>query len=174
MKAKKGNVPCVVCNPEYARSDEYCEAHQEELHRLTHEYETFYRLVRAFRGKDHEVYAIVLQGECDPAGRILVNETDPDNLVLTVLVTGSLDLDALLPDYEALKIKKSCGDLLREKIENEIIRSWYGNARACIDLFRIRDTQPLHWDIAPRDEQAEEEFPGEGGPCDKGGSHSIH
>jgi hypothetical protein len=53
-------------------------------------------------------------------------------------------------------------------------RSWYGNARACIDVFRIRDTQSLHWDIAARDEQADDEFPEEPGPCDKGGSHSVH
>lgn len=174
MKAKKGNMPCAVCNPQHARADEYCEAHQEELHRLSHEYEMFYRLVRACRGKDHEVFAVMLQGECDPAGRILVNETDPDNLVITVLMSDSLDLDALLPDYQALKIEKSCGDLLREKIETEIVRSWYGNARACIDLFRIRDGQPKHWDIAPREERPEDEFDEDSGPCDKGGSHSIH
>ena len=174
MKAKKGNVPCNVCNPENARPEEYCELHREQLHRLSHEYETLYRLVRTYRGKDHEVYALMLRGECDPSGRILVNETDLDNLVITVLVTESLNLDSLLPDYRTLKVEKSYGDLLREKIEIDIIRSWYGNARACIDLFRVRDPQPQHYDIAPADSQAEEEFPDESGPCNKGGSHSVH
>jgi len=174
MVAKTGNVPCIVCNPENAHPEEYCELHQEQLHRLSHEWETFYRLVRASRGKDHEVYALMLRGECDLSGRILVNETDPDNLVITVLVTESLDLDAPLPDYQALKVEKSYGELLREKIENEIIRSWYGNARACLDLFRIRDLQPRHYDIEPRDNDAEGEYPEEPGSCDKGGPHSIH
>jgi hypothetical protein len=89
-------------------------------------------------------------------------------------VKEGLDLDSPLQEYRALKIEKSYGDLLREKIENEIVRSWYGNARACIDLFRLRDTQPRHWDVAARDDQEEDEYPEETGPCDKGGTHSVH
>jgi len=174
MKASQEKEPCIVCNPGKAHPEDYCEVHREQLHRLGHEYEMFFRLVRISRGKDHEAYALMLQGECDPSGRVLVNETDPDNLFLTVLITDSLDLETPLPDFRALKVERSYGDLLRETIEDEIVRSWYGNARACIDLFRIHDVRPLHWDVAEREEQDKQEFPEESGPCDKGGPHSIH
>jgi hypothetical protein len=174
MSANKPAIPCVVCNPADAEPGELCDKHREELHRLDHQYETLFRLQRTSRGKDHETYELFLQGECDPCGRIVVTETDPENLFVTVLLSSEINLDELLGGYSQLGIEKKYGDLLRERIQREIIHSWYGNARACVDVFRITAEQPRHWDIAPRGEQAEEQEDGSEPHPPQGGKHSVH
>jgi len=168
--------PCLVCNPDEATSGDYCDTHRTELHRLDHQYETLFRLQRTSRGKDHETYDLFLQGDCDPCGRILVTETDPENLVLTVLIANDLNLEARIADYDSLRIEKTYGDQLRDRIQNEIIHSWYGNARACVDIFATTLNDPQHWDVAPREEQsAEEEDEDEGSHHPPhGGKHSVH
>ncbi|NWG14568.1 MAG: hypothetical protein HXY20_13660, partial [Acidobacteria bacterium] len=163
MTARKGKDPCIVCNPEEAGSNEYCDKHREELHRLDHQYEALFRLVRTSRGRDHEAYNVFVQGACDPCGRILVTETDPENLFLTVLLSADLDLDVRIADYSAFGISRTYGDQLRERIRKEIIHSWYGNARACIDIFRTSFDNAQHWDIDPREDYSEEESPEVGG-----------
>ena len=175
MAAKKADAPCVVCNPDNADPGEYCEQHHEELHRLDHQYETLYRLQRVSRGRGHESYYLFLQGDCDPSGRILVNETDPDNLAITVLITSDLNLDSRISDYDALKIERTYGDHLRDRIRQDIIHSWYGNARACVEVFRLAAEPPLHWDVEPRGESNNEEDE-EGSPPRPplGGKHSVH
>jgi hypothetical protein len=157
MTSKKTEVPCLVCNPVEAEPGEYCDRHREELHRLDHEYETLFRLQRISRGRGHESYNLFLQGDCDPSGRILVNETDPDNLAVTVLISADLSLDARLSGYEALKIDRTYADHLRDRIRQDIIHSWYGNARACVEVFRIPADAPLHWDVESRGEASERE-----------------
>jgi hypothetical protein len=147
MSPKKPEVPCMVCNSAGAQPGDYCERHHEELHRLDHQYEILFRLQRSSRGKDHEIYNIFLQGDCDPCGRIMVAETDPESLMLTVLISGDLDLNARIKDYDALKTQRTYRDKLRERIEHDIIHSWYGNASACVDVFSILDRRPEHWDI---------------------------
>jgi len=172
MAGRKGNDPCVVCNPESAEPGEYCGKHRDELHRLDHQYEGLFRLARTSRGKDHETYNVFLQGDCDPSGRILVTETDPENLALTVLLSTDLDLDARIADYSRLGISRTYGDQLRERLQKEIIHSWYGNARACIDIFRTALDKSQHWDVAPREEYGEDETATI--PPDEGGGHSVH
>jgi hypothetical protein len=168
--------PCLVCNPDDAASGDYCDTHRTELHRLDHQYETLFRLQRTSRGKDHETYDLFLQGDCDPCGRVLVTETDPENLVLTVLIANDLNLEARITDYDTLRIEKTYGDQLRDRIQHEIIHSWYGNARACVDIFATTLNDPQHWDVAPREEQsAEDEDEDEGSHHPPhGGKHSVH
>jgi hypothetical protein len=126
MKSKKAEVPCLVCNPAEAKPGQYCDLHREKLHRLDHQYETLFRIQRISRGKDHEAYNLFLQGDCDPCGRILVTETDPENLCITILISSDLDLDANIPEYSSLKIERNFGDQLRDRVRQEIIHSWYG------------------------------------------------
>jgi hypothetical protein len=174
MSPKKAEVPCVVCNSAGAQPGDYCERHLEEVHRLDHSFEHLFRLQRTFRGRDYEIYDVFLQGECGASGRIIVAETDPENLVLTVMVSEELDLNARIKEYDALKIEKTFRDKLRERIERDIIRSWYGNASACIEVFSILDRQPEHWDIsAGEPDPGEEEEMGEPHPHD-GNKHSVH
>lgn len=173
MTAKKSDVRCVVCNPQDAEPGEYCGNHQEELHRLDHQYETLFRLQRISRGGSHETYHLFLQGDCDPSGRVLVNETDPDNLAIVVLLSGDVNLDLRVPGYEALKMERTYGDHLRERIRQDIIHSWYGNARSCVEVFRVASDPPLHWDVEPRGEAGEEEEKSISRPT-PGGKHSVH
>jgi hypothetical protein len=100
--AKGAKSPCVVCNPSLAEPGEYCEKHREELHQLDHRYETIFRLQRVSRGRGHEAFELFLQGECDPCGRIVVTETDPENLAITILLTAELDLESRIQDYATL------------------------------------------------------------------------
>jgi len=172
MSARKGSVPCVVCDPDGAEPGEYCSLHRDELHRLDHQYEALFRLCRISRGKDHETYNLFMQGDCDPCGRVLVTETDPENLTLTVILSADLDLDAKITDYTRLGMVRTYADQLRSRIQEEIIHSWYGNARACIDVFRTPLEGSQHWDIAPREDSGEEEDP-DPAPPERGG-HSVH
>ncbi len=174
MSTKKRNPSCPVCNPD-AQAGEYCEKHREELHKLEHLYESFMLLRRTSRGKDNEAYDILMQGQCDPCGRILVTETVPDNLVMTLILSQDLDFDTPLPGYEVIGIRRTWGDYLRDKIQQEIIFCWYGNARACVDVFYSNLQDRQHWDIESREEEFEEgEFDTNlHGPAG-GGRHSIH
>ena len=170
MKSKKSGGHCVICNPENAQPEEYCETHREELHRLDHQYETLFRLQRTSRGKDHETFNILfMPGDCEPGGRVIVTETDPENLVITVVIHSDINLDTRISDYDRLGIERTYGDQLQERIRLEIVHSWYGSARACIDVFQTTSPEPQHWDIEPRDEQAEDS-PHSPEP----GKHSIH
>jgi hypothetical protein len=162
-----------VCNPVAAEPGEYCDRHREELHRLDHEYETLFRLQRVSRGGGHESYNILLRGHCDPTGRIFVNETDPDNLAVTVLVNADLSLDSPIPGYEALKIDRTYADQLRDRIRQDIIHSWYGNARACVEVFRVGADPPLHWDVESRGDTGEEEERPDPHPGQQK-KHSVH
>ena len=171
MKSKKTEVPCTVCNPAEAKPGQYCDLHREKLHRLDHQYETLFRIQRISRGKDHEAYNLFLQGDCDPCGRVLVTETDPENLCITILISSDLDLDANIDEYSSLKLERNFGDQLRDRIRQEIIHSWYGNARACVDIFRTSLDQLRHWDVEPRVDQCEE---GEEPPPTDEVKHSIH
>ncbi len=173
MSTKKANEPCMICSPGDAEPGEYCAEHHEELHRLDHQFETLFRLQRVSRGRGHESYHVFLQGDCDPSGRIFVNETDPDNLSITVLVSRDLNLDARLSGYEALKIERTYGDHLRDRIRQDIVHSWYGNARACIEVFRITTDLPLHWDVESRGETEEEEESPDSHKV-QGSKHSVH
>ncbi len=172
MAEKKAGVPCVVCNPSDAEPGEYCDTHREELHRLDHQYENLFRLQRISRGKGHEAYELYLQGECDPCGRLTVAETDPENLAIVILLSSDLDLEAHIAEYGALGIQRTFADQLRQRIQQEVVHSWYGNARACIDVFRITNNLPQHWDIDPRAEPTDEEGLEPHVPF--GGKHSVH
>jgi hypothetical protein len=177
MARKSADSPCVVCDPDEAQGGEYCEAHRNELHRLDHQYETLFRLQRTSRGKDHETYDVFMQGACDPCGRVLVTETDPENLVLTVLLANDVNLETRLTDYDSLRIEKTYGDQLRERIEAQIIHSWYGNARACVDVFHTTFGSPQHWDVAAREQNEDDEEEDEAGSSphgSQGGKHSVH
>lgn len=170
MKVKK-TAACIVCDPDEAEAGQYCEKHRDELHRLDHQYETLFRLQRSSRGKDHESFNIFfMPGDCEPSGRIIVTETDPDNLLVTVVITSDLDLDSRIGDYDRLGIERTYGDQLRERIRIEVVHSWYGSARACVDVFRAASMQPVHWDVEPRSEQDEEAGPHPPEP----GKHSVH
>jgi hypothetical protein len=175
MPVKKLDLPCIVCNPEEAQSGEYCERHGEQLHELDHRFETLFRFQRTSRGKDHETYMLFLQGDCDPCGRMLVTETDPENLFVTILISGNIDLDARIEEYDAFKIERTYGDQLRERVRQEIIHSWYGNARACVEIFKTAADLPQHWDIEPRMDRTSDEDDGnpESSPP-KNDKHSIH
>jgi hypothetical protein len=175
MSARNSKTPCLVCNSPDAGPGDYCEKHREELHKLEHQFEALFRFRRSSRGKDHEAYDILLQGECEPCGRIFVSETDPDNLNLTVILAHDVDLETKLAEYEALGIRKTWGDYLKEKVQQEVIHSWYGNARACVDVFHSNIENRLHWDIAPREEESEDEdLGGEPHSPPSGGKHSVH
>jgi hypothetical protein len=174
MTAKDSKSSCVICNPDGGQEGEYCEPHQEELHRLEHHYEGFFRLQRGARGKDHEAYDIYMQSQCEPCGRVLLQETDPDNLAITVLLVEEVKLDTGLPEYEALGIRRTWGDLLRIKISQELVQSWYGNARACIDLFHANLGNQLHWDVEPRNSTMDEDEDAPPEPHSHGGKHSVH
>ena len=171
--AKIEGLPCVVCNASGAEKGDYCEAHREELHRLDHQYQSLFRLQRTARGKDHESYNLFLHDNCQPCGRVLVTETDPENLAITVLIANDLNLDTVISEYDSLRLRRTYGDLLRDRIQQEIIHSWYGNARACVDLFTTNVDQPQHWDVAPRDEESGEEE-GYEPQAPEGGNSSIH
>jgi hypothetical protein len=171
MKTRKSGSLCFVCNPDTAEPGQYCETHSEELHRLDHQYETLFRLQRTSRGKDHEGFHLYfMPGDCEPAGRIIVTETDPDNLLVNVMLTSDLDLDSRIADYEKLGIERTYGDQLRERIKMEIVHSWYGTARACVDIFRTTNPQAQHLDIEPRGEEGDDSGPH---PPDQG-KHSVH
>jgi hypothetical protein len=175
MGAKKSDTPCVVCNPGEAEPGEYCEGHEEDLHRLEHKYETLFRFRRVSRGKDCEVYELFLQGECDPCGRILVAEVDPESLAITVITGDNLDLSTRLQDYGSLGIERTYGDCLRDRIRHEVVHSWYGSMRACVDFFTAASPAPEHWDVPRRGEDNEEEDPDSPGPRrSEGGKHSVH
>ena len=172
MSGKNAEAPCVVCNPSEAEAGDYCETHREELHRLDHRFEGLFRLQRISRGKGHEIYELFLQGECDPCGRMMVAETDPENLTINVLLSSDLDLETRIAEFGALGIEKTYADQLRTRIQQEIVHSWYGNARACVDIFRIAVSAPEHWDLDARAEPGEDEGPDAHTP--PGGKHSIH
>ncbi len=172
MASKKASVPCAICNPVEAEPGDYCDAHREELHRLDHQYESLFRLQRTSRGKGHETYEVFVQGECDPRGRVLVAETDPENLSITIMLSDDLDLESRLEGYSALGIERTFGDQLRARIQQEIVFSWYGNARACVDIFRITKQPPQHWDLEPRLEQPEEDALEPHTPSST--KHSVH
>ncbi len=174
MAAKKADVPCVVCNPGTAEPGEYCDRHREELHRLDHQYVTLFRLQRVARGRGHESYLLYLQGDCDPSGRVFVSETDPDNLSITVLLSGDLNLGARITDYEALKLDRTYGDQLLDRIRQDIVHSWYGNARACVEVFRIGTEQPLHWDVEPQGENDDEAEDSPDSQPSSGSKHFVH
>jgi hypothetical protein len=171
-KSKKVGRACSICSPGEAEPGQYCEAHRETLHQLEHQYEPYFRLQRYSRGKDHEVLSLFfMPGDCEPAGRVLVTETDPDSLLITAIIAGDVDLEKRVPEYEKLGIEKTYGDLLRDRIQIEIVHSWYGAARACVDVFTTDNAaHPGHWDIDPRDGADDEErsHPPEGS------KHSIH
>ncbi len=172
MASKKPEVPCVICNPAEAGTGDYCDAHREELHRLDHQYESLFRLQRSSRGQGHETFELFVQGDCDPRGRVLVTETDPENLAITVLLHDDLDLESRLAGYSALGIEKTFADQLRGRIQQEIVFSWYGNARACVEVFRVSKLPPQHWDLEPRIDQGEEEGADTQPPATP--KHSIH
>jgi hypothetical protein len=174
MAAKNSKTPCLVCNPADAHAGEYCEKHKEELHNLEHQFEALFRFRRTSRGKDHETYEILLQGECDACGRVFLTETDPDNLNLTLIVDHDVDLDTRMAEFETLGIRKTWGDHLREKIEHELVHSWYGNARACIDIFQSNIGSRRHWDIEPREEESDDEDFSAEPHTPSGGKHSVH
>jgi len=175
MSAKKIDPLCAVCNPGKASPGEYCDEHREALHKLEHHYESLVRLRRTVRGKDHETYEILLQGECEPCGRVLVSESVPDNLVMTLILDHDVNLESPLPEYQELGIQRTWGDYLRDKIEEEIVQCWYGNARACIDVFHSNIESRQHWDIEAHGDESED---GDYGPdphgSPGGGRHSVH
>jgi hypothetical protein len=174
MSGKKRVSSCPVCNPDSA-TGEYCDEHREELHKLEHLYESFMHLRRTSRGKDHEAFDVLMQGECEPFGRILVSETIPDNLSMTMILAHDLDLETPLPGYEKLGLRRTWGDYLRDKIQQEIVHCWYGNARACLDVFPCKLEDRQHWDLESREEESEEEeFEADLHGPTGGGRHSIH
>jgi hypothetical protein len=175
MTSKTAKSPCRICNPAGAQEGEYCEQHQEEFHRLEHRYEGLFRLQRGARGKDHEAYDIYMESQCNPCGRLLLQETDPDNLAITVLLAEDVKLDTELPEYEALGMRRTWGDLLRAKISQDLVQSWYGNVRACIDLFQTNFGSQLHWDVEPPNSVLDEDEDAPPEPHSQGGGkHSIH
>jgi hypothetical protein len=131
-----------------------------------------FRLQRISRGRGHEAYELFLQGGCDPCGRIVVTETDPENLAITILLSSDLDLEGRIQEYAALGVERTNADQIRTRIQQEVVYSWYGNARACVDIFRVSHLNPLHWDIDQRAEPGEEESSEPSQP--QGPKHSIH
>lgn len=115
-----------------------------------------------------------MQGDIDPCGKVLATETDLENLLITILISDGINLEATIPEYDFFKIVRTFGDQLQLRIRQEIVYSWYGNARACIEVFRIIPEQPQHWDIESRAEDfaAEEEVPDPHFP--QGNKNSIH
>jgi hypothetical protein len=175
IRLKKTDIPCMVCNPDDAQPGEYCQLHTDQLRHLDHQYELLFRFQRTSRGKDHESYNLLLQGDSEPCGKVLVTETDPENLLITVLISGDINLEAMITEYGFFKIERTFGDQLRNRIRQEIVYSWYGNSRACIEVFRMKPDLTQHWDIDPRPDQSltlEEEDSDPRPP--QGGKHSIH
>ena len=174
MPLKKSTPPCVVCNPENAQPGEYCQTHLDQLQHLDLQCESLFRFHRVSRGKGHESYNVFLQAEIDPCGKVLVTETDMENLLITVLISEGINLGATIPEYDFFKIVRTFGDQLQLRIRQEIVHSWYGNARACIEVFRIIREQPQHWDIESlaEDYAAEEEAPDPQFP--QGNKNSVH
>jgi hypothetical protein len=164
----------MVCNPEKAQQGEYCSTHLDQLQHLDLQCESLFRFQRISRGKGHESYNIFLQGDIDPCGRILVSETDLENLLITVLISDDINLEATITEYDFFKIVRTFGDQLHIRIRQEIVHSWYGNARACIEIFRILPEQPQHWDIESRADYAaaEEDLPEPHFP--HGNKNSVH
>ena len=163
----------MVCNPDNARPGEYCPMHLDQLQHLDLQCESLFRFQRLTRGKGHESYNLFLQGDIDPCGRILVSETDFENLFITVLVSDDINLDATITEYEFFKVVRTFADQLHLRIRHEIVHSWYGNARACIEVFRIVPEQPQHWDIESRSEYAAEEEPPDP-HFPQGNKNSVH
>jgi hypothetical protein len=178
MPQKKSGIktdpPCIVCNPDNARQGEYCPTHLDQLQHLDLQCESLFRFQRISRGKGHETYNIYLQGDIDPCGKILVAETDLENLFITVMVSDEINLEATIAEYDFFKIVRTFGDQLQLRIRQEIVYSWYGNARACIEVFRILPDRPQHWDIESRADYiaAEEEVPDSHFP--QGNKNSVH
>lgn len=171
---KLSTPPCIVCNPDNAQPGEYCQTHFDQLQHLNLQCETLFRFQRVSRGKGHETYNIFMQGDIDPCGKVLATETDLENLLITILISDGINLEATIPEYDFFKIVRTFGDQLQLRIRQEIVYSWYGNARACIEVFRIIPEQPQHWDIESRAEDfaAEEEVPDPHFP--QGNKNSIH
>jgi hypothetical protein len=179
MKPKKQglsrtNPSCVVCNPENAQSGEYCPLHLDQLKHLDLQCENLFRFQRISRGKGHESFNLFLQGDIDPCGKVLAMETDLENLFVTVLISEDINLEATIAEYDFFKIVRTFGEQLQIRIRQEIVHSWYGNARACIEVYRIVPDQPQHWDIESRADYAaaEEELPEPHFP--QGNKDSIH
>ncbi|MEJ2111638.1 MAG: hypothetical protein P8Z37_17360 [Acidobacteriota bacterium] len=170
----KSHSPCVVCNPDNARQGEYCQTHLEQLQHLDLQCESLFRFQRVSRGKGHECYNIFLQGDIDPCGKVLASETDLENLFITVLIADNINLEATIAEYDFFKIERTFGDQLQIRLRQEIVHSWYGNARACIEVYRIIPEQPQHWDIESRADYTatEEELPDSHFP--QGNKDSIH
>jgi hypothetical protein len=170
----KSNPPCIVCNPDNAHQGEYCPTHLDQLQHLDLQCESLFRFQRISRGKGHETYSIFLQGDIDPCGKILVSETDLENLFITVLLSDDINLEATIAEYDFFKIVRTFGEQLQIRIRQEIVYSWYGNARACLEVYRILPEQPQHWDIESRADltAVEEEMPEPHLP--QGSKDSIH
>lgn len=172
---KKSNPPCVVCNPENAQLGEYCPTHFDQLQHLDLQCEALFRFQRVSRGKGHETYNIFVQGDIDPCGKVLATETDIENLFITVLVSDDINLESTITEYDFFKMVRTFGDQLQLRIRQEIVHSWYGNARACIEVFRIFPEQPQHWDIESRTDYSaatEEDTPEPHFP--QGNKNSVH
>ena len=171
---KKSDPPCIVCNPDEAQPDEYCPMHLDQLRHLDLQCENLFRFQRISRGKGHESYNLYLQGDVDPCGKILAMETDLENLFVTILISEDINLDATIAEYDFFKVVRTFGEQLQIRIRQEIVHSWYGNARACIEVFRIIPGQSQHWDIESRADYAaaEEELPEPHYP--QGDKNSIH
>ncbi|MBN2243787.1 MAG: hypothetical protein JW793_13965 [Acidobacteria bacterium] len=171
---KRPDPPCMVCNPDFAKPGDYCPLHLNQLEHLDLQCESLFRFQRISRGSGHESYNIFLQNDADPCGRVLVAETDLENLFITILISENVNLDTTIPEYEFFKIVRTFGEQLQIRIRQEIVYSWYGNARACIEVYRIIPEQPQHWDIESRADYAaaEDEIPDPHFP--QGNKNSIH
>jgi len=164
-----------VCNPDKAQKGEYCPTHFDQLQHLDLQCESLFRFQRVSRGKGHETYNIFLQGDVDPCGKVLATESDLENLLITILISEDINLEATITEYDFFKIVRTFGDQLQLRIRQEIVHSWYGNARACIEVFRIIPGHPQHWDIESRTDfeaAAEEESSDPHFP--QGNKSSVH
>jgi hypothetical protein len=172
---KKTVIPCMVCNPDNAEPGDYCPMHLDQLEHLDLQCENLFRFQRVSRGKGHECYNVFLQGDADPCGKVLATETDLENLFITVLISENINLETTIAEYNFFKIIRTFGDQLQIRIRQEIVHSWYGNARACIEVYRIIPEQPQHWDIESRADYAaaaEEEISDPRFP--QGNKNSVH
>jgi len=165
----------MVCNPDNAEPGDYCPMHLDQLEHLDLQCENLFRFQRVSRGKGHECYNVFLQGDADPCGKVLATETDLENLFITVLISENINLETTIAEYNFFKIVRTFGDQLQIRIRQEIVHSWYGNARACIEVYRIIPEQPQHWDIESRADYAaaaEEEITDPHFP--QGNKNSVH